>query len=52
MALLATARLEMVSEEGGGGGGGGEVPVVGVNGFSIDGALSFPDVSNAVTINP
>ena len=36
----------------GGGGGGGGVPVVGVICFSIEGALSFPDVSNAVKINP
>ena len=54
VAPLATVRLEMVNIEGGGGGGGGGggVPVVGVNCFSVEGALSFPDVSNAVTINP
>jgi hypothetical protein len=37
-------------EEGGGGGGGEEV--VGVICFSIEGPLSFPDISKAVAINP
>jgi hypothetical protein len=39
-------------EGGGGGGGGGGEEVVRVICFSIEGALSFPDVSNAVEINP
>ena len=46
---LATVRFEILSVEEGGGGG---VPVVRVICFSVEGPLSFPDVSNAVEINP
>jgi hypothetical protein len=45
----SVSKSEVVSV----GGGGGGVPVaLMVICLSIEGALSFPDVSNAVTINP
>ena len=45
---LATVRLEILSVEEGGGGGPVDMEIC----FSVDGELSFPDVSNAVAINP